>query len=315
MLLRVCTLRAVTIDNKPGTIDTGIVPIYGLPKWQMSFGERSAFEGLLSQVKPKLAIEIGTAQGGSLDRISAHSVEVHSFDLVAPDPSAHELGNVTFHTGDSHVLLPQKLREFAEQGRNVDFVLVDGDHSTEGVRKDIEDLLESPACAQTVIVLHDTANEVVRAGIEQVEIAAWPRVSYVEYDLVAGYCFATPDLRYELWGGLGVIITDEGRFSLGKRVVQDRYYPAADVLRRGRDLMLSTDQRESGAPLPERLRSAWEAADYARMAIELEQTRNELAAEREAHRSLRSVYNASMNSISWKVTRPLREFKSRVRGK
>ncbi|MFT4034538.1 MAG: class I SAM-dependent methyltransferase [Patulibacter sp.] len=309
------------IDNTPGTIDAGLISIYELPRWQMAFGERAAFEGLLTQVKPTLAIEIGTARGGSLDRIAAHAAEVHSFDLIAPDPAARALENVTFHTGDSHVWLPRKLQEFADQGRNVDFVLVDGDHSTDGVRQDIEDLLASQACAHTVIVLHDTTNEVVRAGIEQAEAASWPHVAYVEYDLVPGYCFATPGLRYELWGGLGVIITNAGRLSLGKSVVQDRYYPAADVLRRGRDLMLAAGQRENGAPLPERLRSAWEAADYARLAVEaehlrddLERTRAALDAERAAHERLRSVYGDVMSSISWKLTRPLRGLKGRVRG-
>ena len=51
--------------------------------------------------------------------------------------------NVTLHTGDSHELLPPFLAELAEQGRNVDFVIVDGDHSSEGVRRDLEDLLNS----------------------------------------------------------------------------------------------------------------------------------------------------------------------------
>jgi len=32
--------------------------------WAMTYGDRLALEGLLSLVKPTLAIEIGTAQGG-----------------------------------------------------------------------------------------------------------------------------------------------------------------------------------------------------------------------------------------------------------
>ncbi len=30
--------------------------------WQMSYGERAAIEGLLSGLRPKLAIEVGTAE-------------------------------------------------------------------------------------------------------------------------------------------------------------------------------------------------------------------------------------------------------------
>ncbi len=48
----------------------------------MRYGERFALEGILESLKPRLAIEIGTAQGGSLRRIAAHAEEVHSFDIV-----------------------------------------------------------------------------------------------------------------------------------------------------------------------------------------------------------------------------------------
>ena len=36
------------------------------------------------QLQPELAIEIGTAEGGSLRRVAHHSTHVHSFDLVEP---------------------------------------------------------------------------------------------------------------------------------------------------------------------------------------------------------------------------------------
>ena len=58
-------------------------PVYALADddWQMAPGERAAIEGLLAQIEPALAIEIGTAQGGSLRRIAHYSAEVHAFDL------------------------------------------------------------------------------------------------------------------------------------------------------------------------------------------------------------------------------------------
>jgi hypothetical protein len=46
------------------------VALLHAPDWQMRIGERAAVEGLLAQVVPRLAIEIGTAAGGSLDRIA-----------------------------------------------------------------------------------------------------------------------------------------------------------------------------------------------------------------------------------------------------
>ena len=80
----------------------------------MSLGERAALEGVLSALNPSLAIEIGTAEGGSLRRIAAHSAEVHSFDLVEPDPATAAIAHATFHSGDSHALLPAFLAELAE---------------------------------------------------------------------------------------------------------------------------------------------------------------------------------------------------------
>lgn len=46
------------------------------PGWQMSLGERAAFEGVLAQLRAKLAVEIGTADGGSLERIATYGAEV-----------------------------------------------------------------------------------------------------------------------------------------------------------------------------------------------------------------------------------------------
>ncbi|MGN6170385.1 MAG: hypothetical protein ACTHQQ_19775, partial [Solirubrobacteraceae bacterium] len=52
--------------------------------WQMDPGERAALDGLLCQLRPKLSIEIGRADGGSLRSIARYSGHVHSFDLAAP---------------------------------------------------------------------------------------------------------------------------------------------------------------------------------------------------------------------------------------
>ena len=103
--------------------------------WQMSFGERAVIEGVLAQLQPRLALEIGTAEGGSLKRIATHSERVVSFDLVEPQTDAQALENVELRTGDSHILLGQELAQIAGRGENVDFVLVDGDHSATAPRR------------------------------------------------------------------------------------------------------------------------------------------------------------------------------------
>ena len=75
----------------------------------MSLGERAAVEGVLVQLKPSLAIEIGSMEGACLRHIAAHAQEAHSFDLRPP--TLELPGNVTLHTGDSHELLPVVPRE------------------------------------------------------------------------------------------------------------------------------------------------------------------------------------------------------------
>jgi hypothetical protein len=224
-------------------VDALRAPVFADHRWQMTWGERFALEGLLSQLRPALALETGTAQGGSLRRIAAHAGEVHSFDI---DPKVAELGaelpNVTFHIGDSAEQLPGILAELADSGRHVDFALVDGDHTSEGVRRDAHALLDSDACRTTVIVFHDAANDAVRDGLDALDLADHPKVKACMLDFVPGYLCRPDHPQYPLatWNGLGLVV-------LGERngeVVRDRDHLAVpEVYARARD-----DIRSDSAP-------------------------------------------------------------------
>src|SRR5437763_10952841 len=127
---RVALLRSRRVDeNRPLPVDEAPIGLLRDVDAQISFGERAALEGVLAQARPRLAIEIGTAEGGTVERLAHYSEEVVSLDLDCALARARQLPNVTFHEGDSHVLLPELLRGIADEGRNVDFVFVDGDHS------------------------------------------------------------------------------------------------------------------------------------------------------------------------------------------
>jgi hypothetical protein len=269
------------------------VKIFSDPVWQMTLGERSAMEGVLAQRKPRLAIEIGTAEGGSLRRIAAHAEEVHSFDLVVPQVPAEEMPNVTLHTGDSHQLLRETLNRFAEEGRNVDFVLVDGDHSADGVRRDLDDLLSSPAVADTVIIMHDAMNEEVRSGLDAVRYTAYPKVAHVNLDFVPGYMFRDPDHSHELWGGLGLVVVDATRTAYfpSAPVIEDRYYETAHLFPQMRDLVIA---RESGEPV-----SPAEVHEQRTLT-------EELAVVREERERYQQLSDAVVGSLSWKITAPWR---------
>lgn len=225
--------------SAPPAAPAPIIPLLEGSPWQMSYGERAALEGLLSQLKPELALELGTAEGGSLERLAHHSAEVHSFDLVAPSLPVAELAHVHLHTGDSHELLPGLLEGLVEEGRNVDFALIDGDHSEDGVRRDVEALLDSRAVGRSVIVIHDTMNETVRRGLEGVRFDGYPKVAYVELDFVAGQLFREPTIKDELWGGLGLVLCDAARqayFSEGP--YQKRYYETFELVRSARNSVI-----------------------------------------------------------------------------
>jgi len=276
------------------------VEIFSDSVWQMTLGERAAMEGVLAQRKPRCAIGIGTAEGSSLHRIAVHAEEVHSFDLVPPRAPVEEMPNVTLHTGDSHQLLPETLERFAEEGRNVDFVLVAGDHSADGVRRDLDDLLSSPAVADTVILIHDVTNEQVRSGVDAVRYAAYPKVAHVNLDFVPGYMLREPERRHQLRGGLGLVMVDATRTAYfpSVPVVEERYYEAGHLYPQVRDLVLARERGEPATPA--------EAREQRTLAEELFAVREE----RERYRALSDTVTGS---LSWKITAPLRAVMQRTR--
>lgn len=225
----------MTLLREPERLD-GPAGLLAPDPWQMTLGERAALEGLLARLRPALAVEIGTAEGGSTRCLARHAAEIHSFDRVHPEGLTAELPSVIAHAGDSHVLLPAFLERLADAGRAVDFALVDGDHTTEGVRRDMLDLLASPAVRRTVIVAHDTANEVVRAGLAGAGLEGHPEVAYVDLDFVAGHLSVDGPYAGQLWGGLGLIVVDPEARATRPSVRDDTFHPAGELLRLARDV-------------------------------------------------------------------------------
>jgi methyltransferase family protein len=243
--------------------------LLGRGDWAMMPGERAALEGILSALRPSLSIEIGTDKGGSLQLISAYSKTVHAFDLTrAAEVTAERFPNVSFHIGDSHELLPRVLEQFASAGQKVDFAFVDGDHTAAGVSRDMEDLLSSPSIDHAVILVHDTLNERVRAGLEHVDYAGFAKVRLVDLDFVQGRALRESG---ELWAGLGIVVAG---FELSESAMGSAVYTAPEVYAN-----LSASIRPDYDPV-----------------VEVEQ---ELAEQRE-------VLAMMGRSLSWRVTAPLR---------
>jgi hypothetical protein len=177
-----------------------------LEHWQMFDGERLALTGVLARHKPHISIEIGTFHGGSLSLISQCSDIVFAIDI---DPQsvvrAGHLPNVTFLTGKSSDILPLLFRELTDAGLSVDFILLDGDHSAEGIKRDISLILEYIPTKPLFVVMHDSFNPGCRQGMLDSPWHESPYCHWVELDFVPGRMVDNDEpAKGELWGGLAI---------------------------------------------------------------------------------------------------------------
>lgn len=120
---------------------------------------------------PERCLEIGVAQGGSSRIIHQALEDLGQGALVSIDPKPqidfdwNEIANrATLLYGSSPQAL-ERAREIA--GGPFDFVFVDGDHSTIGVRNDLLGLLKVTEPGATIL-LHDTYYPPTATGIDWV---------------------------------------------------------------------------------------------------------------------------------------------------
>jgi Methyltransferase domain len=173
--------------------------------WHMSFSERAALIYALSRARPDVSIEIGTFLGGSLRSIAAASRHVYTFDL--DDRTVPGMSNVSFVAGDSSQTVPAVIDKITASDREINFILIDGDHSATGVTRDIANCLRyKPKKRPTLILMHDSSNPEVRKGIVGAPWTGSPYVHAVELDFVAGALFNSEDLNGQMWGGLAVAV-------------------------------------------------------------------------------------------------------------
>lgn len=190
-------------------LDPILFPGVPTDHWQMLPAERMALTGLLARLRPRNALEIGTYHGGSLSLIAQFAERVWAVDIDPEVPTRFPVpSNVDLRIGPAEGLVAGILDELAADGVALDFVLIDADHSTAGVRRDIETVvgrLSSPKQACFVLI-HDSGNPECRQGILQADWASSPYVHLVEVDFVPGQIIEHalgPDCG-EVWGGLAL---------------------------------------------------------------------------------------------------------------
>lgn len=172
--------------------------------------EKIAFHTLIKKIAPKNALEIGTYKGGSLQILSEFSEHVYSMDITDEPKKnlSHLYTNVDFIVGDSKKYLPDFLTNLQKEGKGLDFILIDGDHSASGVRTDINNILKYYVPqSELFIICHDSFNPGCRRGIVEAEWADCPYVDMVEVDFVPGVyhyeAFDTAEAR-SMWGGFAL---------------------------------------------------------------------------------------------------------------
>lgn len=126
---------------------------------------------LVAERKPKVLMEIGTARGGTLmlmARFAAEDAVIVSVDLPfgrngggypewkVPHYRKFPMPGQTLHLirGDSHAEATRREVEGLLGGRGIEFLMVDGDHSAEGVARD-HALWSSLMAPGSVMAFHD----------------------------------------------------------------------------------------------------------------------------------------------------------------
>lgn len=197
--------EGLALDTPPFDLDQALYPQCLCERWQMNHSERMSLWALLGHVKPRCAVEIGTYWGGSLSLMAQHAQVVFSIDIEPMPPSVRVFPNVSFLTGPSERLLPLLLDELGRQEMDPQLILVDGDHSREGVARDLDIILKRTARVPLWIVMHDSMNPGCRAGMLAADWSANPHVHFVDLDFVPGRIVENGGGGAgELWGGLGL---------------------------------------------------------------------------------------------------------------
>ena len=169
---------------------------------------------ILEKKKPKIILEIGTANGGTLflfSRIAPKNATIISIDLPQGKfgggyPKWKTLLYKSFTKDNQKIYL---LREDSHQlstlekvkdilkGQKIDFLFIDGDHSYEGVKKDFE--MYSNLVEGGVIALHDIVHHPYIPDCQVEKLWKEIKQKYKTKEIIFS--------SNQTWAGIGVIYT------------------------------------------------------------------------------------------------------------
>jgi hypothetical protein len=216
--------------------------------WQMMECERIALTGILARVHPRGALEVGVYYGGSLSLAAQFCKHIVAIDIDPAVRSRFALSkNAELLIGNSRDMIPAAIANLKRLGLPLEYVLIDADHSAEGVRRDINLVLKYRPQTPMVIVIHDSGNPGCRAGILAADWNSNPHVHFVQCDFVPGQIVehSIRNGRGEVWGGLALAYLDP-RPRSGDTVVSQgsaTMIRAAQFVARDLSLLTSDPQR------------------------------------------------------------------------
>ena len=164
-------VKHIKLENLDELVNFSFNWLFGLIRPMQIREEILELLKLLSEIKPKVILEIGTANGGTLflfTRVASENAKIISIDLPKgmfgggypdwkiPLYKSFALSSQEIHLirADSHD--PATLNKVKKilNGRKADLLFIDGDHTYEGVKKDFE--MYSPLVKNGgIIVFHD----------------------------------------------------------------------------------------------------------------------------------------------------------------
>lgn len=163
--------QAGWLNNEPADIDALVKRVLNMIIAIQNPYEITEYLKIIQKKQPKVIVEIGTARGGMLYcfcQLATPDALIISIDL----PGAPNCGGQTdderqfyssftaqnqrleFIPADSHLSTTKELLKNILQGRKVDVLFIDGDHSCKGVKEDYE-MYKEFAAEDALITFHD----------------------------------------------------------------------------------------------------------------------------------------------------------------
>jgi predicted O-methyltransferase YrrM len=173
----------------------------------LTMSERVLLYSLVVGLRPQKCIEIGTCRGGSALIIGAALDDVGGGRLWCVDQQpvidaghwqqiAHRATLIDKPSPDALGLAA------AAAGGKFNFAFIDGDHTTEGVIRDVKGLLRHLTDGAHLL-FHDAHNREVEAGIDT--ILSDPQKRFVDCGLISTERTADLERAHVFWGGLRLL--------------------------------------------------------------------------------------------------------------